>query len=174
MKAHICLKILLSGLFLTFYFGCGSSTETRYNDKEGKKAPKTNTELDETFDFTPYKTKIEIQGSKKYINGKEINAWYDYPATIDTSTTETIVNTVYGYRIRVTSTDNLLQADSLRSILASELNQKKIYILFDPPFYRIDVGDFTEISPARDLKFKLNQIGYSEARIINEKVNVYQ
>jgi len=68
----------------------------------------------------------------------------------------------------------LANADSLRSELYNKTNQDHIYIIFDPPFYRIEVGDFTQISAANDLNFKLKQLGYSEARVVNEKINIYK
>ena len=47
-------------------------------------------------------------------------------------------------------------------------------ITFEPPFYKVKAGDFTAHSEANDFKFKLNQLGYPEARVIQETVNIFE
>jgi hypothetical protein len=166
----------ITGFIVIFSIGCGSSTGSRYNDDtreiSGNKHEKI---LREDVDISKYKTKINFGDNSNQIDKDMFTAWYDYPPKIDTSNTQPIiVNTVNGYRVRVMSTENLNEADSLRNELFEKTNQKQIYIIFDPPFYRIEIGDFADISSARYLGFKLNQIGYNEARVVSEKINVYK
>ena len=176
MKTPKAIKGILAVLLATLSFGCGSSTGSRNSNESAKEMNhKTEKELHEDFDISKYKTKIDFDDYSKPSTSEIITAWYDYPLQIDTNSSSTkIVNSVNGYRVRILSTDNLNDADSLRTELYSITNQKHIYIIFDPPFYRIEIGDFTEISTARDLKFKLNQLGYNEARVVSERVNVYK
>ena len=176
MKYSKTIKEIIVVLVTTLSLGCGSSTGSRYNNETGKdKGNKNEKELHEDFDISKYKTTIDFNNNSAPTGNKIISAWYDYPVNIDTTIAQTtIVNTVSGYRVRVSSTEKLDEADTLRSQLYDKTNQKHIYIIFDPPFYRIEIGDFLEISSARDLKFKLNQLGYSEARVVNERVNVYK
>ena len=164
------------GFIVIFSIGCGSSTDSRFSsnttETSGNKHEKI---LREDIDISKYKTRIDFGDNSRQINTDLIKAWYDYPLKIDTSVgPPTIINTVNGYRVRVLSTENLNEADSLRNELYNKTNQKQIYIIFDPPFYRIEIGDFTDISSARYLRFKLNQIGYNEARVVGEKVNIYK
>lgn len=176
MKLFQTSKYILFASLIILLLGCGSSTGSRYNENSKKsEESKNEKKLQEDFDITPYKTKIDIKEKTKPVTKESIEAWYDYTNSADVSIAgKIVVNTVNGFRVRVFSTDNLNEADSLRNELYTKTNQKQIYIIFDPPFYRIEIGDFTDISSARDLKFKLNQLGYSEARIVNEKVNVYK
>jgi hypothetical protein len=51
---------------------------------------------------------------------------------------------------------------------------KDVYVNFEPPFYKVKVGDFTTRSEANDLKFKLNQLGYSEAKVVQETINLFE
>ena len=39
---------------------------------------------------------------------------------------------------------------------------------------KVKVGDFTSRHDADDLKFMLNQLGYKEARIVQETVNIFE
>ena len=176
--SHFKSEFFLLFTLITFVVvGCGSSTGTRYDNGNNNTIKKSSEsrDLKENFDITPYKTKIEIKQKSRTIDLQSVEAWYDYNNNSNNSTnSDSVINTVNGFRVRVISTDDLAQADSLRAELYGTTNQKHIYIIFDPPFYRIEVGDFTDISAANDLKFKLNQLGYGEARVINEKVNIYQ
>ena len=177
MKHSKTIKNIIIILATSLSIGCGSSTGSRYNNETANgKEHENEKNLHEDFDISKYKTKIVLDDNSVPTTSENISAWYDYPAKIDTSVQQqtTIVNTVNGYRVRVSSTENLDNADTLRSQLYDRTNQKHIYIIFDPPFYRIEIGDFLEISSARDLKFKLNQLGYSEARVVSERVNVYK
>ena len=35
-------------------------------------------------------------------------------------------------------------------------------------------GDFDNQKPADDLRFKLNQLGYKEAKVVKDKINIYK
>ncbi|MGA8265558.1 MAG: SPOR domain-containing protein [Ignavibacteriaceae bacterium] len=176
MKYSKAIRQIIIVLLATFTLGCGSSTGSRYNNEETKgNEHKSEKNLNENFDISKYKTTIDFNDNSTPIANEIISAWYDYPVKIDTNIDQTtIINTANGYRVRVSSTEKLNEADTLRNKLYAKTNQKHIYIIFDPPFYRIEVGDFTEISTARDLKFRLNQLGYNEARVVSERVNVYK
>ena len=84
------------------------------------------------------------------------------------------MGTTNGFRVQVYVTDNLEEADSLKSELAERIIQKNIYIIFDPPFYKVEVGDFKSVGDAKDLNFKLTQMGYTESRVIASTVNIYE
>ncbi len=57
------VKLLLITAITLFIMSCGSSTATRYeNGKEKKPKHAENSEnLNENFDISPYKTKIDIE-----------------------------------------------------------------------------------------------------------------
>ncbi|MEJ2103463.1 MAG: SPOR domain-containing protein [Ignavibacteriaceae bacterium] len=52
--------------------------------------------------------------------------------------------------------------------------RKEVYVTFEPPFYKVKAGDFTSKSDANDFKFKLNQLGYTEAKVVQETVNIFE
>ena len=175
---NIIIPLILLSVFSLLFISCSASTSDRYNTKEEKKEKKEvqpNEKTKENFDITPYRATFNVEEKKKSSNSFEkADVWYNYEtkAANDTSASQ-IVSQVMGYRVQVFSTDNLEDADSLRSKLYMQTNQKAVYITFEPPFYKVKVGDFLKISEAKDLSFKLNQIGYTEARVINDKINIY-
>jgi len=171
-------RFILFSFFALIFAACSaSSTGSRYekeNNAKNKSNEENSAKVVEDFDITPYKTKIEIKDADK--NSKEINnAWYDYKNEYNGNTNHgRILETVDGYRVLVLATDNMEEANNVRDKLYGQTNHKEVYISFEPPFYKVKVGDFTDLSAANNLKFKLKQLGYTEARVINESVNVFE
>jgi SPOR domain len=181
------LKILTLVGFLFILFGCGASTGSRYDESEssGKTETKNieNAKTDEQkpvdtknvvedFDINPYKTHININIKNQAPGYVPPDVWYGYENT-EVNKSNNIIGTTDGYRVLVVSTDNLEKANEIRSEIYFKTQNKEVYISFEPPFYKVKVGDFTDRSEAINLKFKLNQLGYSEARVVQETVNIF-
>jgi len=158
---------------------CSASTGTRYekDDKPKKKSDdKPIEKLVEDFDITPYRTKLEVK-EKDNRDNEITDAWYGYNKNIEDSllsANNKIVGTVDGFRVLVVTTDDMNEANSARDKIYKITNQKEVYISFEPPFYKVKAGDFTDVTEANNLKFKLNQLGYTEARVVQETVNLYE
>jgi hypothetical protein len=169
--------ILLLIPIIIFYTGCSASTDSRYEktEKTNGNEEKDNVTINEDFDITQYKTKIEVETSS---NNEELtDAWYGYEGDSVESNFEQnlkIVETVDGYRVLVLATDDMEEANSVRADILTKINRKEVYISFEPPFYKVKIGDFTDITESNNLKFKLNQLGYTEARVIKETVNIFE
>lgn len=177
------MRIIYSLLFalsiLLFLEACSASTGTRYEKDdtpkktEEKNPPKT---LEEDFDITPYKTNIDIKentGNENQIT----DAWYGYDKNAEDSPSadnKKIVGTVDGFRVLVVTTDDMNEAESARAKVYNLTNGKEVYISFEPPFYKVKAGDFVDITDANNFKFKLSQLGYTEARVVQESVNLYE
>ncbi|MEE9448533.1 MAG: SPOR domain-containing protein [Ignavibacteriaceae bacterium] len=163
--------------FLIFIFvGCSASTGSRYETKSNDNDIKDKEEQEkfvEDFDITPYKTEIDIE---EVPSGNQVlpdDVWYGYTDTVSTSS-KIIAGTTDGYRVQVLSTDNMDKANQVRAEIYFNTKNKEVYITFEPPFYKVKAGDFTSHSEANDFKFKLNQLGYPEARVIQETVNIFE
>ena len=171
-------SIIIISILLVFV-ACSASTGTRY---EKEKTPKEKNEnnppskVDEDFDITPYKTKIDIKEDSG--NSNEItDAWYGYKKNNEDSLStnnKKIIGTTDGFRVLVITTDDMNEANATRDKMYELTNGKEVYISFEPPFYKVKAGDFTDVTDANNLKFKLNQLGYTEARVVQESVNLYE
>ncbi len=62
--------------------------------------------------------------------------------TLNIITSEAGANTVPGFRVQVSSTQNLLEAISTESLADSLLPNYNVYIVYDAPYYKVRVGDF--------------------------------
>jgi hypothetical protein len=49
-----------------------------------------------------------------------------------------------------------------------------VYVIFDPPFYKVEAGDFTVMNDAQSLYTKLKQLGYNDVRVKSETVNKFK
>ena len=173
-------KILQSIAVLTFLVfivvGCSASTGSRYETKSNNKEINDKEEQEmivEDFDITPYKSDIDIE---EVPSGNQVlpdDVWYSYTDTVSNSS-KIIAGTQDGYRVQVLSSDNMDEANQVRAEIYFNTKNKEVYITFEPPFYKVKAGDFTSHSEANDFKFKLNQLGYPEARVIQETVNIFE
>ena len=173
-------KISQSITVLTFLIfiivGCSASTGSRYETKQDDDEIKDEKEQEmivEDFDINPYKTEIDIDEVPSDDNVLPNDVWYGYTDTVST-TGKMISGTTDGYRVQVVSTDNMDEANQVRAEIYFNTKNKEVYITFEPPFYKVKAGDFTSHSEANDFKFKLNQLGYPEARVIQETVNIFE
>lgn len=172
--------LLILVLITVFYFlqACSASGDTRYETEKTVKDEEvkdTIVSIREDFDITPYKLNLDIED---FSTDAEVfsDVWYQYESIHDDSIygiNRNIVGTVDGYRVMVIVTDKMEEANSVRDDISSQILRKEVYISFEPPFYKVKVGDFTNIAEANDLKFKLNQLGYTAAKVVQETVNIF-
>ena len=175
-------SIIFISLMSVVFFSCASSTGSRYSkDSNGsdeiltdKSSGKQIVKLDEDFDITPYKIKIEVPENDKSIKHDESEVWYDYQKAPNDKQQKTLVGTEEGFRVLVLSSDNLEEAEQTKSEIENMVDDNELYINFEPPFYKLKVGDFENPTSAQNLRFKLNQLGYKEARVIKETINVFK
>jgi len=155
---------------------CGSSidsTDNRYkHTTEEVKTVKGNStsNLVEDFDFTPYLLQIKDEVPKTSVPSTSNDSlWWDYPQ-VDNSKKITVREP--GYRVQILATDDLSQAQQMRSDVYFKTNKNDIYIDFQPPLYKVKVGDYESLTGANNMAFKLNQLGFSPAQVVADTVNI--
>ena len=116
---------------------CGSSKAVTDKDDTNKK---NNTKVKakkiiENFDITPYREKIDVKPNSNLNKSSHLNIWYGYEKDNNVlPDTAGVIDRVNGFRVEILSTDKLSQAKSMQDRVSRRINQKHIYILFDPPF----------------------------------------
>lgn len=172
-RAAIALLLTISILILS---KCSASTDTRYSkesEKQKTEDVKLESIVEDDFDIAPFKTKLDIPEKKKEQSKQPIDLWLGYDDTVPSSQNEkSAVDTMPGFRVQVLSTDDLDEANSTRSEIYFKTNEKSIYILFEPPFYVVRVGDFKNINDAKAMSFKLNQLGFSGTKVVSDSIIV--
>ena len=162
---------------------CSASTGSRYEKNEKVNSEKSTTEsneeiktptLKEDFDITPYKTEIIVPEKKVSGVAENQTVWFDYGSPEVETKTKTLVGTEDGFRVLVLTTDNIEEANQIKADVYFAQNSNEIYIDFEPPFYKVKTGDFDTQKAADDLRFKLNQLGYKDAKVVKDKINIYK
>jgi len=175
---YIVLTLVLI-IFLIFLESCSASTNTRYEKENGltdAETADTLVSIQEDFDISPYRITIDIEEFNTSTEGFS-DIWYQYDSFQADSISKVngkIIGTVDGYRVLVIVTDDMEEANSVRDDLNSQISRREVYISFEPPFYKVKVGDFSNIAEANDLKFKLNQLGYTAAKVVHETINLFE
>ena len=169
-------------ILIFILYSCGSMTSvgSRFNKLDKVSTEKSGTKSDtlvlkEDFDITPYKTKININDSiPRFFDRTEsgLNAWYNYDSLHADTTGAKFTKQKAGYRVLVITTDNLDEANKVKSEVFFRTDRKPVYISFDPPFYKVKAGDFISSSEANEFSFKLNQMGYADSKVVRDTVNI--
>jgi hypothetical protein len=164
--------IILSVVILC---GCSASTGDRYGTtKDSETAIEEKTEdITEDFDISPYKTEIDIEVPQITSDNLPPDVWYGYKNSAPQQERK-VIGTADGFRVQVLSTDDIDEANRVRAEIYEKTANKEVYVVFEPPFYKVKVGDFTSKNDANDLKFKLNQLGYTEAKVVQETINIFE
>lgn len=175
-------KQTINGIFflilISFIYSCGSSTGSRYMDKSTSSSnsnEKKTTELIEDFDMQKYKTEITLPQSKESnVIENSGQLWYDYSTKTDDQKPKTLIGTQDGFRVLVLTTDNLEEANQIKTDMIFKKYADDVYIDFVPPFYKVKLGDFIKQKNADELKFKLTQSGYKDAKVISDIINLFK
>jgi hypothetical protein len=78
---------------------------------------------------------------------------------------------VTGYRIQLFQTEDAEEAKNIQKDAILRFNHD-VYRVFDPPFYKVRVGDFLNWYDAEKLQKLAIQKGYHEAWVIRTKINL--
>jgi hypothetical protein len=74
-----------------------------------------------------------------------------------------------GYRIQLATTDNKAQADSLYDYYSKKLSSE-IYRIYEPPYFKLRLGDFTSETDAQKSLEKVRRQIAPDAWIVRDKV----
>jgi hypothetical protein len=128
-------------------------------------------DLKEDFDMTPYKFKPDMDDTIASASTQN-DVWVEYekqePNAVNT---EVSTSVALGYRVQIITSDSLEEANSIKSEVYFKI-KLPVYVIYDSPFYKVRAGDFTDISKAKELSFKLNQLGYKSSRVVQDSVNI--
>jgi hypothetical protein len=75
-----------------------------------------------------------------------------------------------GYRIQVYATTNFKDAEKKKDDLLSVIDDP-IYVVYDPPYYKIRAGNFEKEEQAKDLKKVLEEMG-NDAWVVQSKIRI--
>ncbi len=160
--------LLLAGL-LVGMTACGSSSpqssdqqKERQETKKEMKAPLSHYEA--TLDPSDYDEEVEAVQKKQDVERPHVELNIPKDSTTVEETPQ------LGFRIQVFSTSSIDEAMKMKSEVLAKLPQDSVYVVYDPPVYKVRLGDF----PSRyDASIKLSSVvdlGFPDAWIVPDNI----
>jgi hypothetical protein len=77
---------------------------------------------------------------------------------------------IAGYRIQAYATTNFKDAEKKKEDLVSVI-EDPVYVIYEPPYYKIRVGNFKNEDEAKELRKTLEEMGH-DASVVQSKIRV--
>jgi len=160
------LGILLSAL-VALLAGCGSSEGSR-NDTESRSDGRERriplSQIEREFNPSGYDDELEA-----VVQQHEIE---QHRAAGEASKDSLIIESepTQGYRIQIFATGNIDEANAMRVTTVQRVTEDSVYIVYDPPVYKVRVGDFRTRAEASQKLGALSNIGFADAWVVGDRI----
>jgi hypothetical protein len=95
------------------------------------------------------------------------------PVAIEPTVTDSLVieeTVTQGFRIQIYASRKIDEATTVRTMAAEQFFEDSIYIVYDPPVYRVRIGDFpTRVEASRRLP-SISSRGYPDAWVVADRI----
>ena len=75
-----------------------------------------------------------------------------------------------GYRIQIFASGNIDEANAMRMTAAQHITDDSLYVVFDPPVYKVRVGDFRTRAEASQRLGVIIGEGFSDAWVVGDRI----
>ncbi|MBM4170104.1 MAG: SPOR domain-containing protein [Ignavibacteria bacterium] len=158
-------------LLTVFAIGCGSAERPTREDANRSERPVTPrtlplAEVERTLQPSRY-DEDPAETVKKQRTPSE-------PASSDVPDPSTRIEEEIrqGFRIQILSTSSINDANRERLAAAQKLPQDSVYIVFDPPVYKVRVGDFRTRLDANRMLPVCVSAGYEDAWVVSDRITL--
>jgi SPOR domain len=149
--------------------GCSSSNPDATGDQ--KQSPESQKEMkkplsyyEATLDPSKYEDDVEVVEQKKSEDRDTTELRIPKDSTVVQETSQ------LGFRIQIYSTSSIDEAMNTRTNVLTKLPRDSVYIVYDPPIYKIRLGDFqTRYDASIELPTIVN-LGYADAWIVPDNI----
>ncbi|HTP12505.1 MAG TPA: SPOR domain-containing protein, partial [Bacteroidota bacterium] len=145
--------------------GCGSAAPQAVPEQKAKKDLKQPLFYYEaTLDPSDYDEEVEVVQTKE----SEEKPHTELTIPRDSTTVEEVPQ--LGFRIQVFSTSSIDEAMKMKLDVLAKLPQDSVYVVYDPPVYKVRLGDFTS---RYDASIRLSAVvdqGFPDAWIVPDNI----
>lgn len=132
--------------------------------QENKDQKKTLKSYEASFDPSPYREELET--IKKAVT---------LPSVLPTelAAKDTVIieeQAIQGFRIQIFATSSIDEANFLKSTASLKITEDSIYVVYDPPVYRVRVGDFATRFEANQKLPSIVSKGYTDAWVVADRI----
>lgn len=161
-------ELYLSPLFLILFIagglalsGCGTSEEET-KAKEAETAKESMAKAEENFNPSLYDQ--DVEAIKREVAGNAVTEGGKKPDAA------TPTDTIAGFRVQVLFTQDIEKATELRDSLNVVLPTEYIYVVYDQPYYKVRIGNYTDKLAADAMARSLMQKGYTDVWAVPDKI----
>ncbi|RCK72196.1 MAG: hypothetical protein IGBAC_0542 [Ignavibacteriae bacterium] len=77
---------------------------------------------------------------------------------------------INGFRIQIAMTKEINEANTIKNDLINLFPEQNVYVIFESPYYKIRLGDFTDKESANRMLPNIVDKGYKSAWVVPDKV----
>lgn len=165
MKYSVIATLLLLGIFLLS--GCGSTEEARKDasaqpDEQERWVPLS--QYERTFHPTDYDQEIEAVQTRHKVELER--------AATRSPADSVVLESEFsqGYRIQIFATASIDEANAMRLTAAQRVTEDSLYVVFDPPVYKVRIGDFRTKAEANLKLGSVSAMGFTDAWVVGDKI----
>jgi hypothetical protein len=144
--------------------GCSSSRDFSQSPLPTEKMAPLN-DYEKTFNPILYSKDIATVNEKDTIQKSQDAFILPSPDTVEVQ--EEIVQ---GFRIQLFSSSDFEEANQFKVSLQERLVSDSVYIVFDPPVYKVRVGDYSTRYEANQRLLYYIDLGYRDAWVVPDRV----
>ena len=171
--SHLQLKLSLLLIVLpaaaVILFGCGSSESTRKGpaspaEEQERKVPRS--QFERAFNPSDYDDEIEaVQKQHEFEQQRAAAGNQQDSVVVESEVTQ-------GFRIQIFASGSFDDASAMRQTAVQRLTEDSIYVVFDPPTYKVRVGDFRTRVEANQRLGVISALGFADAWVVGDKITI--
>jgi hypothetical protein len=164
IKVQLFAGILLTALMV----GCASSNQFLEDEKpKNERTEEKKLQLSEyeaTLDPVEFDQEIEIVQKARSIEKKQ-----QIPLEIPKDSMIVQEEVVQGFRIQIFSSSSVDETTLMRNLALEKFISDSVYTVYDPPVYKVRVGDFVNRYEANQRLPEFVEKGYRDAWIVPDR-----
>ena len=160
--------IALTAVFLVLS-GCSSSESSRKSstsptvDQDHKVAL---SQFEKAFNPSAYDDEIEVIQKQHEFEQQRATAERRQDSVVVES------ELAQGYRIQIFASGSFDEANAMRQTAVQRLTEDSVYVVFDPPVYKVRVGDFRTRVEANQRLGVIGAMGFADAWVVGDKITI--
>lgn len=145
-----------------FIVGCKGEEEVKRPEERDLSLKQFIMKYEKTFTPSDYNPDINLLKEKEK---KEFAALH--PAAV---ATQAPPETIPGFRIQVFLTQEIDRVNAVHDSVATFFPEELVYVVYDSPYYKVRLGNYTDRQSANPILRKLIELGYKESWVVPDNV----
>jgi hypothetical protein len=163
------LPIIAFATFLVVLSGCGTTESARKSSTPpaGEQDRKVALpQIEKKFNPSDYDDEIEVVQKQHEFEQQRAAAERQQDSVVVES------ELTQGYRIQIFASGSIDDANAMRQTAVQRLPDDSVYVVFDPPVYKVRVGDFRTRVEANQRLGVISALGFADAWVVGDKITI--